>query len=163
MATHTQKLALKKRPERKTLLPHNAKPIEVTIKHIGNRGDGVGTVKYEKNYNFLEYNVFVPGSLPGETIVAQPISISKNGIHASIIELIKVADSRKLPECNSFPVCGGCNFQHWDSKEIEVWKCNLIKTHLKRFKVRNPRILPLLKSTSNGRRRVSFQIKRLSL
>ena len=46
-------------------LPRNAPPIEVTISHIGGRGDGIAKALYTHNYSEAEHDVFVPASLPG--------------------------------------------------------------------------------------------------
>ena len=77
----------KRKPRNEGRLPRNAAPITVAITHIGGRGDGVGTVRYAHNSRDSEHSVFVPASLPGEEIIAQPLSISKQGIKARILEL----------------------------------------------------------------------------
>ena len=143
-------------------LPRNAAPIAVTITHIGGRGDGVGKVLYTHNTKEVEYNVFVPASLPGEDIIAQPLSISKQGIKARILELNITAPSRQTPRCKAFPDCGGCSFQHWTPEKIEVWKLQLVTSHLERFNVKGTYIRPTLKSPANSRRRANFHIKRLN-
>ena len=70
-------------------LPKNAVPIEVVIDHVGGRGDGVGTATYTHNYETKEHLVFVPATLPTERVIAQPISLSGQGMKARIIELLE--------------------------------------------------------------------------
>jgi len=143
-------------------LLRNATPIAVTITHIGGRGDGVGTARYTHNYRDAEHSVFVPASLPGEDIIVQPLSISKQGIKARILELNSAAPSRQNPQCKAFPACGGCSFQHWAQAEIELWKRHLLANHLERANVSTASIRPALTSPAKSRRRANFHIKRLT-
>ena len=152
----------KRSPRIEGRLPRNAEPISVTITHIGGRGDGVGKARYTHNNRNAEHTVFVPASLPGEDIIAQPLSISKQGIKARILELNSTAPSRQAPQCNAFPACGGCSLQHWSATEIEAWKHNLIVKHLARANVTTASIRPTLISPAKSRRRASFHIKRLT-
>ena len=78
----------KKSNQQASRLPRNATPIEVSINHIGGRGDGVGKALYKHNYNEAEHNIFVPASLPGERLLVQPLSLTAQGIKAQIIEII---------------------------------------------------------------------------
>lgn len=143
-------------------LPRNAAPVAVTISHIGGRGDGIGKVLYTHNYQEAEYTVFVPASLPGEKIIAQPLSISKKGIKARILELSSSSPSRQTPQRNAFPACGGCSFQHWASSEIEAWKHQHLASQLERAQINTAYIRPIQTSPVKSRRRASFHIKRLA-
>ena len=132
MAVRSRRSSHRRNARNEGRLPRNAAPISVTIKQIGGRGDGVGTVRYTHNYQEADYSVFVPASLPGETIIAQPLSISKQGIKARILELKSAAASRQPPQCRAFPACGGCSFQNWTPTEIDSSKQQLDTHHLKR-------------------------------
>ena len=162
MAARSSRFSQKKPLRNEGRLPRNAAPIAVTITHIGGRGDGVGTVRYTHNYRDAEHSVFVPASLPGEDIIVQPLSISKQGIKARILELNSTAPSRQNPQCNAFPACGGCSFQHWTPAEIRLWKHHLLVKHLERANVSTASIRPVLTSPAKSRRRASFHIKRLA-
>ena len=87
MAARSRRFSQKKPPRNESRLPRNATPIAVTITHIGGRGDGVGKARYTHNYHDAEHHVFVPASLPGEDIIVQPLSISKQGIKARILNI----------------------------------------------------------------------------
>ena len=162
MAVRSRRSSHRRNARNDGRLPRNTAPIFVTITHIGGRGDGVGTVRYAHNYQEADYSVFVPASLPGETIIAQPLSISKQGIKARILELESAAPSRQPPQCNAFPACGGCSFQHWVPNEIDRWKHQLITHHLERAHVNAANIRPALISPEKSRRRACFHIKRLA-
>ena len=82
MAARSRRTSQKRNSQNEGRLPRNATPIAVTISHIGGRGDGVGKVRYTHNYQEAEHNVFVPASLPGENVIVQPLTISKEGIKA---------------------------------------------------------------------------------
>ena len=103
-------------------LPRNAPPIEVTISHIGGRGDGIAKALYTHDHSEAEHNVFVPGSLPGERLLVQPLSLTSQGIKARIIELYTQSPDRHTPRCDAFSTCGGCQLQHWDKTKIGRWK-----------------------------------------
>ena len=81
-------------------LPRNAPPIEVTISHIGGRGDGIAKALYTHNYSDAEHDVFVPASLPGERLLVQPLSLTTQGIKARIIELYTPSPDRHTPRCD---------------------------------------------------------------
>jgi 23S rRNA (uracil1939-C5)-methyltransferase len=142
-------------------LPRNARPLEVEIMHIGGRGDGIGTASYTHKYETKEYTVFVPASLPGEIVRAQPLSINAQGIKARILELQRQSDDRQTPGCNSFPACGGCNFQHWSRPAIASWKQDLVAHFMSRHDLSPDDMRPMQSSPPASRRRATFQIKRL--
>ena len=143
-------------------LPRNAAPLEVTIDHVGGRGDGVGRASYTHNYRTDEHNVFVPATLPGERVLVQPLSITGQGIKTRIIELITESPDRHAPGCNAFPACGGCNFQHWSDGQIADWKQDLITSFLSRAGVEPKTMRPMLVSPLHSRRRAVFHLKRLA-
>ena len=137
-------------------LPRNAPPIEVTISHIGGRGDGIAKALYTHNYSEAEHDVFVPASLPGERLLVQPLSLTTQGIKARIIELYTPSPDRHIPRCDAFPACGGCRFQHWDETKINNWKSALVANFLDRAKIKANTIRPLYSSPLKSRRRASF-------
>ena len=163
MARQTHRRPVKKRnkkPNRQAgRLPRNTAPIEVSINHIGGRGDGVGKVLYTHNYNEAVHDIFVPASLPGERLWVQPMSLTAQGIKAQIIEIISPSPNRHAPRCDAFPACGGCRFQHWDETAIRNWKQNLVITFLDRSNVSIGDMRPIYSSPPKSRRRASFHLK----
>ena len=134
----------------------------MTISHVGGRGDGVGTATYTHNHQNQEHRVFVPASLPGERVLAQPLSLSAQGIRARMIELIEPAAARRAPACQAFPACGGCQFQHWQEAEVGIWKQARVKAFLERAKIWPKQMRPLQAVPLYSRRRATFHLKRLA-
>jgi len=122
-------------------LPRNAPPIEVTISHIGGRGDGIAKALYTHNYKETEHIVFVPASLPGERLLVQPLSLTSQGIKARIIELYTPSPNRHKPRCDAFSACGGCRFQHWDETKIGSWKSDLVAKRIEIIPSTTPQML----------------------
>ena len=143
-------------------LPSNAAPIEVAISHIGGRGDGVGKAYYTHNHKKAEHNIFVPASLPGERLLVKPLTLTKQGIKARIIELLSESPDRHIPRCDAFPTCGGCRFQHWDETATKDWKQNLVISFLDRANVSIGDMRPFYSSPPKSRRRASFHLKCLA-
>ena len=162
MARQSHRRPVKKRtkkPNRQAgRLPRNTAPIEVSINHVGGRGDGVGNVLYTHTYNEAVHDIFVPASLPGEQLWVQPKSLTTQGIKAQIIEIISPSPNRHTPRCDAFPACGGCRFQHWDETAIRNWKQNLVITCLERSNVPLASCGPL-QFTAKSRRRATFHLK----
>ena len=77
--------------DRSTRLPRNAPPVELEITHVGARGDGVGRADYTHNHRTGEHAVFVPATLPGERVVAQPVSLSGQGLKTVLTEILTAA------------------------------------------------------------------------
>ena len=123
-------------------LPRNAAPVELTISHVGGRGDGVGRASYKHNHVTDEHSVFVPATLAGEQVVATPVAISGQGIRAVLHEIITPSPERREPDCAAFPACGGCSFQHWRDESVTAWKQDLVTGFLARAGVPCPEITP---------------------
>ncbi len=56
--------------------------------------------------------VFVPGALPGETIVYQPGPIKKGFSRGRLVEVLQASPDRVKPACALYGRCGGCDFMH---------------------------------------------------
>ena len=75
--------------------------IEITIDALTNLGAGVGRID--------GWVVFVPFSLPGETVKARVFRNDKNCSHADLVEVVVKSPDRIEPGCPLFGECGGCD------------------------------------------------------
>lgn len=144
----------------KNRLAKNAAPIEVTISYIGGRGDGVGHADYTHNYETKSHMVFVPNSLPGETLLVQPTSLDGQGIQSQIIELKSASADRKEADCAAFPECGGCQFQHMAYDAYQNWKDEQLQKVLERGEISPQTIRPTYTASAHNRRRARFAYRR---
>ena len=56
--------------------------------------------------------VLVPGVLPGESVLAR-IGHKRHGVHqADVVNITHPSSERRVPPCQIFGQCGGCQFQH---------------------------------------------------
>ena len=143
-------------------LPRNAAPVELEITHVGGRGDGVGTASWRHDHVTSDHTVFVPAALPGERVVAQPVSVSGQGLKTILTEILKASPQRREPDCAVFPACGGCSLQHWQDDAVTGWKQALAAGFLARAGVEIDRFDPPHISPRHSRRRAGFHLKRLA-
>jgi 23S rRNA (uracil1939-C5)-methyltransferase len=92
--------------------------IRLDIREIGARGDGVAELDGRR--------YFVPFTLPGETVDAEPRDKRGEGIAADLLEVLAPSRHREAPPCAHFKVCGGCALQHWRRDAYTAWKVELI-------------------------------------
>ncbi len=88
--------------------------IEITIDALTNLGAGVGRMD--------GWVVFVPFSLPGETVRARVFRNDKNCSHADLVEVLVPSPDRVAPRCSLFGECGGCQYQHLSYDKQLAWK-----------------------------------------
>ncbi|MDV6377748.1 23S rRNA (uracil(1939)-C(5))-methyltransferase RlmD [Sporosarcina sp. GW1-11] len=68
--------------------------------------DGAGVAKVDG------YPLFIPGTLPGETVTVHVLKTLKNYGFAKLIDIVEPSAARVTPPCHVFPTCGGCQMQH---------------------------------------------------
>ncbi len=89
--------------------------ILVKIDSLTNLGAGVG--RHRENWV-----VFVPFSLPGETVRARVFRNHSNYSEADLVEVVEPSPDRIEPECPLFGECGGCQYQHLEYRVQLHWK-----------------------------------------
>ena len=78
--------------------------MQLTIHDIAFGGKGVG--RSEKLV------VFVPYTIPGETVTVAVTRKKKNYAEAALVAVSQPSPDRVQPECPYFGRCGGCAYQH---------------------------------------------------
>ena len=145
---------------RKGHVPANTAPSELTIESVGGRGDGVGHARIKIGWEERERPIYVPFTLPGERVLAQPEADLGTGVAARPVELIAASADRIDPACPHYMSCGGCALQHWADIPYGDWKIGLIRQHLARTGIESS-IEPLIRSAPGSRRRAALAARRL--
>jgi 23S rRNA (uracil1939-C5)-methyltransferase len=126
--------------------------VTLNIVEVGARGDGIAEEGGQR--------YFVPFTLPGEIVEAEPGDERGEGIVAELLEVLAPSRHREKPPCMHFGVCGGCALQHWRLDIYSAWKVSLIERALKQRGVQAPAFEPPLVGTPGERRRVDFVLRR---
>ena len=121
---------LKQKPTKALRMPRNAPEIELTIRFVGSRGDGIGSASYKVGHETKAWPFYVPGSLEGEQVRVKPQQLTGQGLTAELVELLKPNPSRSAPVCDVFAGlkgCGGCSLQHMNETAYRNWKLDQLK------------------------------------
>lgn len=106
-------------------------PVEVgqhvvcEIVGLTHEGEGVGKVE--------GYTLFVPGTMPGEQVLARVSSIGKSFGRGLLQELLRVSADRVEPPCGIYETCGGCQLQHMRYDAQLKWKRQQVVDSLERI------------------------------
>lgn len=111
------------RRRRKALPPQGS--FELMIESMTHDGRGVGRIDGKP--------VFVHGTLPGEEITFEYTEVRRDFAEGRLVKVHSCAESRVLPACAHYGVCGGCSFQHvQDVEQIRI-KQELLLEQLQRI------------------------------
>ena len=132
----------------------------MTIESVGGRGDGTARSVVRVDGEDRERVIFIPYTLTGERVLAQPVSDRGEGIVAMPAELVEASPDRIDPPCPHFMSCGGCALQHWRLAPYQAWKVAQIRNHLERAGVDAPPFEPLASSNPRSRRRATLAARR---
>jgi len=116
--------------------------MEVTIDHIGARGDGI--VETDKG------PIYVPLTLPGEEVM-----IELEGNRGTLLEITSPSPDRQEPPCAHFGTCGGCSLQHQSAKTYLEWKRQQVVRALKAQGIDAP-VNDIHACAPQSRRRANF-------
>ena len=119
---------------------------ELTIEGMGRRGEGVAHLD--------DRTVFVPGTLPDETVTA-----AGDGDRLALIAIERASPDRVAPFCSYYGRCGGCQLQHWREEPYRAWKASLVSEQLKARGL-PPDVSGIIDAHGSGRRRASLHVRK---
>lgn len=97
---------------------------ELNILDINDDGDGVGKIDGQV--------VFIPNTLPNETVSCRIIAIKKGFAIGKVEKFINISQDRREPFCPYFNKCGGCSLQHMKYESQLEHKTDIVKRAFKR-------------------------------
>jgi 23S rRNA (uracil1939-C5)-methyltransferase len=121
----------------------------LTIDHVGHRGDGVAFAG--------GHTVFVPYTLGGETVEADPVAGHPDRRH--LVRVEHASAERIAPFCRYFGVCGGCAIQHRQIDAYRAWKRQIVVDTLTHAGIECA-VDDLIDAHGAGRRRITVHARR---
>jgi len=119
---------------------------ELKIEGMGRRGEGVAQLE--------DRTVFVPGTLPDETVTA-----AGDGDRLALVAIERASPDRVAPFCQYYGRCGGCQLQHWREEPYRAWKASLVSEQLKARGLPHA-VSGIVDAHGAGRRRVSLHVRK---
>lgn len=77
--------------------------------------------------------VFVPGALPGETVLYRPGPVKKGFSRAVLVEVLSPSSDRRQPPCPLYGRCGGCDLMHLTDEAQPRAKALLVQEAFRRL------------------------------
>lgn len=103
---------------------------EITITDLGSEGEGIG--RYEG------MTFFIPGTVPGDSVIAGVTKIKKTYGYARLVRIIEPSKDRTEPFCPIARKCGGCQLQHLSYEAQLKYKEKKVREDLTRLGGCNP-------------------------
>ncbi|MEX2550469.1 MAG: class I SAM-dependent RNA methyltransferase [Nitriliruptoraceae bacterium] len=109
-------------------------PQQVVVDGFTHGGEGVARIEGKA--------VFVPGGLPGETVVVRVDDDRASWARAELLEVVEASPDRVEPPCPYVPDCGGCDLQHVSPDAQRALKTRVVREQLVRLgRVSEPPVL----------------------
>jgi 23S rRNA (uracil1939-C5)-methyltransferase len=131
-----------------------SKIIELTLDNPAYGGDTIGRLPDGRA-------VFVPFSIPGETVRIRIVTDKKKYARAELLDVLEPSPYRVDPRCQHFETCGGCHYQHIVYEQQLVIKRQILQDQLQRIGgIKNPQIEETIPSPAkyNYRNQIQFHI-----
>ena len=93
--------------------------LEVLIEDMDK--DGKGIAYYNKKI------IFIPYAIIGETCKIEITKVLSKLYEANLLEVLNESPYRKQPDCNLYPLCGGCQMRHMSYELEKKVKFNKVK------------------------------------
>jgi 23S rRNA (uracil1939-C5)-methyltransferase len=104
--------------------------------------------------------IFVPFTIPGETVEAEIVREKKEYAEAEIIRILTPSPERREAPCPVFTVCGGCQLQHLPEEAQLRYKVEAMREVLARIgKITSYDLLPPIPSPLPFHYRTRTQLK----
>jgi 23S rRNA (uracil1939-C5)-methyltransferase len=125
---------------------------KISITGLGHEGEGVGRVD--------GIATFIPGALPGETVLVNIKEKKKSFQRGSLEEILEPSPERIAAPCQVYEECGGCQLQHLDYNASLVWKKQRVEDALERIgKLSGVTVKPVLGMQEQWRYRNKVQLQ----
>jgi len=103
--------------------------------------------------------VFVPFTLPGETVEARLTGGAATFGNAELIEVLEASPARVAARCAHFGACGGCQYQHSDYATQVAMKVEILRETLERAGLSElPEIQPHAAEAWGYRNRIRLRV-----
>lgn len=77
--------------------------------------------------------VFVPGALPGETVLYRQGAVKKGFARGTLLQILSASPDRREPPCPLYGRCGGCDFMHLSDEAQPRAKALLVQEAFRRL------------------------------
>ncbi len=77
--------------------------------------------------------VFLPFTIPGETVSYKIINKKKNFAQGEILNILEPSQERNAPPCRLYGECGGCSLQHASYREQLNYKRRIVIDAMERI------------------------------
>lgn len=130
--------------------------IELSIHDINHNGEGVG--------RWQNIAIFVPHTIPGDTVHAVISKVKKKYAQAKPLHIIEKSPKRTTPPCDLFGRCGGCALQHMEYHAQLQYKRELVQQSISRLGgIKTCQVHPVLgmQEPWHYRNKAQLQVKNL--
>ena len=100
------------------------KTLTLTVHDLASDGHGIARLGRDV--------YFVPGALPGETVLAEIIERKRKIWYCKLVKIEQVSEHRVEPACPHYKRCGGCDLQHLDYPQQVILKQQRVARELDR-------------------------------